>query len=367
MSVEDWLMRTADTLRWGTVPDWFVAVFTLLLAMVAVFQDRLRALVQRPKLRRRMKNARPDCVFYPVVDAQGRQVGARLNVRLWIKNRGKASAQNVEVYAHAVWRARGTGQWEPVTEFIPMNLVWSDLDPNTMYFPLIAPLMGKHCNLGYVQADPQDASKAVFTFSTILQPSNRANTLPAGRYRVALRVAAANGKPWRTQVEFELRGRWYDDEARMLAEEFLIRRPARGVIAGGAALPEDPELQRRRAIEAFKSLPAIALSGLKLLALLNGGAAVAILAYLGNVSKSGGPVPRMVWPMALYVLGLFLCGVAFLLAYRTQFLVWNEAKGAIRERSHMSALVWTQVAAVASLVAFVVGSLWAAVLLGAGC
>ena len=39
-----------------------------------------------------------------------------------------------------------------------------------------------------------------------------------------------------------------------------------------------------RALEAFKSLTHIAVPGLKLLALLNGGAAVALLAYLGNVA-----------------------------------------------------------------------------------
>jgi hypothetical protein len=64
-----------------------------------------------------------------------------------------------------------------------------------------------------------------------------------------------------------------------------------------------------RALEAFKSPVHIAVPGLKLLALLNGGAAVALLAYLGNVAGKGMPTPDVRVPMWCYLIGLVLCGL----------------------------------------------------------
>jgi hypothetical protein len=72
-----------------------------------------------------------------------------------------------------------------------------------------------------------------------------------------------------------------------------------------------PEIQKEHAIETYKSLTQIALEMLKLLALLNGGAAVALLAYLGNVSGKSGSVLNMRLPMICYCIGLMLCGGAF--------------------------------------------------------
>src|SRR5216683_3323674 len=64
------------------------------------------------------------------------------------------------------------------------------------------------------------------------------------------------------------------------------------------------DISKEHAVETFKSLILVSLQGLKLLALFNGGAAVALLAYLGNVAGRGMPVPNMRLPMACYVAGL---------------------------------------------------------------
>jgi hypothetical protein len=58
-----------------------------------------------------------------------------------------------------------------------------------------------------------------------------------------------------------------------------------------------------RALEAFKSLVHIAVPGLRFLALLNGGAAVALLAYLGDVAGNGMPTPDVRVPMPHPCLG----------------------------------------------------------------
>src|SRR5574341_572110 len=88
-----------------------------------------------------------------------------------------------------------------------------------------------------------------------------------------------------------------------------------------------PDIQKEHAIETFKSLIQISVEGLKLLALLNGGAAVALLAYLGNVAGKGLSPADMRLPMACYLVGLLLCGLAFAASYLTQLRLYNESMG----------------------------------------
>lgn len=70
--------------------------------------------------------------------------------------------------------------------------------------------------------------------------------------------------------------------------------------------------------ETFRSLVTLANEGFKFCALANGGAAVAILAYLGDVAGKNGLVPDMRCAMGSFLLGLFFCGCSMLFAYLTQ-------------------------------------------------
>src|SRR5437016_369015 len=49
--------------------------------------------------------------------------------------------------------------------------------------------------------------------------------------------------------------------------------------------PLPPEWQQAHLVETFKALHTIAIEGLKMLALVNGGAAVAVLTYAGNTKR----------------------------------------------------------------------------------
>lgn len=124
-----------------------------------------------------------------------------------------------------------------------------------------------------------------------------------------------------------------------------------------------PDIQREHAIETFKSLIQISLAGLKLLALLNGGAAVALLAYLGNVAGKGLSPADMRLPMGCYLAGLLFCGLAFTSSYLTQFWLYNESMeqpvpGSV---SHQFWLWSGMTLALLSLAAFGLGSYLAAV------
>jgi hypothetical protein len=90
--------------------------------------------------------------------------------------------------------------------------------------------------------------------------------------------------------------------------------------------PVEPlDIRKEHAIETYKSLIQVSVEGMKLLALLNGGAAVALLAYLGNVAGKSLPPPDMRLPMAFFLVGLVLSGVGFFGSYFTQLRLYDES------------------------------------------
>ena len=76
--------------------------------------------------------------------------------------------------------------------------------------------------------------------------------------------------------------------------------------------------------ETFRSLVTLATEGFKFCALANGGAAVAILAYLGDVAGRDGALPDLRCAMGSFLFGLFFCGCSMLFAYLTQLKRLNS-------------------------------------------
>lgn len=114
--------------------------------------------------------------------------------------------------------------------------------------------------------------------------------------------------------------------------------------------------------ETYKSLVTLSIEAFKFSALINGGAAVALLAYLGNLSTKTTPLPDMRCPMMAFLSGLMLCGVAMLLAYLTQLKLLNEIGHSEKPVIHHSWLLWGSIVLFAlSLIAFGVGSLQAVI------
>jgi hypothetical protein len=113
--------------------------------------------------------------------------------------------------------------------------------------------------------------------------------------------------------------------------------------------------------ETYKSLITISLEGFKFISIANGGAAVALLAYLGNIASNGTTVPDMRWSMAAYLAGLFFCGLALFSSYLTQFFLLQEigSKDNINY-SHRWPLWLAFILLFMSLILFSIGS-WQAV------
>jgi len=102
----------------------------------------------------------------------------------------------------------------------------------------------------------------------------------------------------------------------------------------------------------------------KYLAAVNGGAAIALLAYLGNIAAKVDcttqkpSVPDMRCPMGAFLVGVLAC-VAMTLAYYTQLALFNTTQG--RPKRHLPALIGAATSVLISLTAFGVGCTWAVV------
>lgn len=115
-------------------------------------------------------------------------------------------------------------------------------------------------------------------------------------------------------------------------------------------------------LETYKSLITLSIEGFKFCALANGGAAVALLAYLGNIASKAGAVPDMQCPMAAFLAGLTACGLSMMFAYLTQLKLLNEFGPNRKPELSHAWVLWAAIAFFAcSLFAFGFGS-WQAVL-----
>jgi hypothetical protein len=116
-----------------------------------------------------------------------------------------------------------------------------------------------------------------------------------------------------------------------------------------------PENWRRETfIETYKSQIAIVIEGLKLLALANGGAAVALLTYLGSDAVAKNGAPNLVQPMSSFVWGLVACMGGFFASYLSQmfFLKLIATKVKARRVGHFLFFIVAASAIVYSLWCF---------------
>ena len=115
-------------------------------------------------------------------------------------------------------------------------------------------------------------------------------------------------------------------------------------------------------LETYKSLITLSIESFKFSALANGGAAVALLAYLGNIAGKTTSAADMRCPMLAFLTGITLCGFAMLFGYLTQLKLLNEIGRTERFAIRHSLFLWLAITFfAASIIAFGVGS-WQAVI-----
>jgi hypothetical protein len=120
--------------------------------------------------------------------------------------------------------------------------------------------------------------------------------------------------------------------------------------------------------ETYKGLIVLSIEAIKMLALVNGGAAVAILAYLGNIAGHAPTVPQpdMIGPLAWFCAGLLAAAITFIVAYQTQLLLFQEesekadGKSVRRHVRHEQGIMLGYLLLLFAAVAFGIGCITAA-------
>ena len=224
------------------------ALATLMAVAVALFWREIVRWWRRPRLTATLRARSPDCVmtFAPFTHPVTEEVtlAGCFYLRLWVENFGHTAARRVQVFASRLSRMRDDGSWVENDQFLPMNLRWSHsqqrLSGPEIFAQMIAPQMGKHCDLGHI-LDPDrrevfgleeqpwqtvdgDAHNTVLSLDLEVKPKTQTHLIAPGRHCLELRVAAANAEPVTVEIEFILSGAWIEDEGRAIPGMIEVRR-----------------------------------------------------------------------------------------------------------------------------------------------
>jgi hypothetical protein len=101
-------------------------------AIVAAFQEPLRAYFTRARLSMEIRLAPPDATQIEGTNpVTGAFVSQLLYLRIRVTHRRGRPAENAEILPSMLWRKGADGRWNVVQTFLPLSLAWSHLQPRT--------------------------------------------------------------------------------------------------------------------------------------------------------------------------------------------------------------------------------------------
>lgn len=111
-----------------------------------------------------------------------------------------------------------------------------------------------------------------------------------------------------------------------------------------------------RNLETYRSLISISVQGLKTLLLVNGGAVVALLTFLGHSPLDSSVAQDFSEPIRWFIFGLAACVLAFMFAYWTQYAFFNNGRKDYNGPNYKCLQYGTALLAVLSFIFFTLGS-----------
>jgi hypothetical protein len=237
------------TTKWLTAIGTAGAVVVAL--VIALFQEKLRRWYYHPTLEVSASPKLPDCTKLPYVQVPHvsfsesnqpimvpRRETTSYYLRILVKNNGRETARNVEVYAKKLVRHRKSdSQWEKDARFPPMNLVWSNSEPDQRnYLRFLPPGMSKHCDVGHI-LDPKDRkdfeaddnpelkladNEVSLTFDLIQRSLHKGYIVRQGEYRLEIVIAADNVDAVTKDVRIYFDGQWDAVQDTMLRDHVGI-------------------------------------------------------------------------------------------------------------------------------------------------
>ena len=207
--------------KWQPLSIFVSAVAALVVAFVAIYQDRLRALVYSPILDLKKGPFYPDSVRVPLTDNTGNVVANACYLQIRVKNK-RAAALKVEVFVEKIEKEINS-IFRRVDSFYPLNLKWRHYD--TVFLDRLSPGTSRDCTLGRI-VEPQNkhlvgddhpslnipSNQSPFRLELATVPNTRCDLLAPGKYRLYLEIGASNARhPQKRKVELEFGGTWLQE------------------------------------------------------------------------------------------------------------------------------------------------------------
>jgi hypothetical protein len=208
----------------------FISAFVgIVLAFFAIYGDRIRAFVSRPKLDLLPGPFYPDSEKIPITRTDsGAIVAEAAYLQFFVVNHGRTSAEKVEVYVEKLEKEIN-GIFQEVKEYFPLSLVWRH--SNTDSLERLSPESRRACTLGRIvdpakRSDPliDDAhprlnlspDRSPFRLELSYQTNTRSDLLEPGKYRLFLEIGGSNvRRPKKKILELEFTGEWLSDPRNM--------------------------------------------------------------------------------------------------------------------------------------------------------
>lgn len=234
--------RQILSIDWNTIIgvfmqiDWnaVLAITTIIIAIIALFQDKIHNWFYHPTLKVTMTLSPPDCLIVPSKDDKGVTISDVYYFRLRVENTGNIKAESVEVYANEL-REYKYGKFEIIQTFLPMNLKWSYT--GNIFF-LLNPKMKKHCDIFHVY-DPEkrpqirnenisfenvDSKKTILSIDTFVKSNSYSHLYPFGKYELDIVISASNAKSVPRTLIIDLKnGEWDSNEEIMFRDNIEIQ------------------------------------------------------------------------------------------------------------------------------------------------
>ncbi len=195
-----------------------LAIITFLAVLVALFQEYIKKLWSRAKIKIEITKAPPDCHQIMLTNqVTGANMGYTYYFRIRIINESSTnSAQNVEGFITNFWEV-DKNEKHAVKSFLPMNLKWSHTGEIKT---TVLPNFYRHLDFGSFR---RKSNNSVFLLlDTIVQPNPVAggvvpNIIEPGNYEFEVVVSGENISPQRKRWSLEFKNKWEDNEEKMLA------------------------------------------------------------------------------------------------------------------------------------------------------
>lgn len=175
---------------------------TFLAVLVALFQEKIKALFSGSSVRVEIVPEKPDCHIIQMTDQSGNRSHDAFYIRIRVTQEEgfwqRPSAENVEVMINRVWWINEKGAKELSENFLPMPLVWSHFSPRRTSIKIPKGSF-RHCDLGYIMIPPikgADINPMMF-LDTMVKPNlveyeDYPYVLPMGKHEIELIITGDN-------------------------------------------------------------------------------------------------------------------------------------------------------------------------------